>query len=406
MCWSDPDLQHTGCAHGSHQCEAVLVRKLTFRCDAGHCTFLLRDGIEAGLNFVSVGKSIQRSICALLLCGLVPSPALPTARDSAFATSSQPAQTNVQQASANLSFVRVFSSADDVRPLHPVWDRTLDIIAGPASPVPRVDALQSPSAVTTDSNHRVFVADPGAKAVHVFDFIHSKYDRLDGRGDRLHAPVSLAVDGQDNLYVVDRSSRTVLVYDSSGKFRRFLGKLRGGESYFDSPEGITIDKATGRIYVCDRLSHMIFVMNERGKLIRKLGKRGGGDRPGEFRLPSQAVVTGSDLFVLDAGNMRIQVLDTGGHFRGAINLGYADQRTGLAVDNQSNIYVSDPVLNQIQVFRHEGQPLYTFDASAIKGATFSHPSGMWVDAGRWLYVVDSQSNRVGQFQINGENALP
>ena len=135
-------------------------------------------------------------------------------------------------------------------------------------------------------------------------------------------------------------------------------------------------------------------------MIRKLGSRGGGDRPGEFRLPSQVVVFGNELFVLDAGNTRIQVFDTGGHFLRAFNLGYADRRTGLAVDNQGNIYVSDSALNQIQVFGHEGQTLYTFDPSTIKGANFSHPSAMWVDAGRSIYVVDSQSNRVGLFQIN------
>jgi DNA-binding beta-propeller fold protein YncE len=210
--------------------------------------------------------------------------------------------------------------------------------------------------------------------------------------------VSLAVDGQDNLYVVDQSSRTVLVYDSAGKFRRYLGKLRGGESYFDSPAGIAIDRAMRRIYVCDWQGHMIFVMDERGRLIRKLGIRGGGDRPGEFRFPSQVVVAGGELFVLDAGNTRVQVLDTAGHFLRAINLGFADRRTGLAVDKQGNIYVSDPFLNQIQVFRHAGQTI-SIDPSTIKGANFSHPSGMWVDAGRCLYVVDSQSNRVGRFQI-------
>src|SRR5579864_9652012 len=97
---------------------------------------------------------------------------------------------------------------------------------------------------------------------------------------------------------------------------------------------------------------MIFVMNQRGRVIRKLGSRGGGDHPGEFRLPSQVVVFGNEP------------------------------------------YVSDPVLNQIQVFGHEGQKLYIFDPSTIKGTNFSHPSGMWVDAGRYLYAVDSQSNRV------------
>jgi hypothetical protein len=40
--------------------------------------------------------------------------------------------------------------------------------------------------VATNSKHRVFVADLGAKAVHVFDFIRSKYSRLRGRGNRLH----------------------------------------------------------------------------------------------------------------------------------------------------------------------------------------------------------------------------
>jgi len=300
--------------------------------------------------------------------------------------------------------VRVFSSADDVLPEHTVLDRTLDIIAGPADPEARAEAMRSPSAVTTDSSHRVFVADPGAQTVHIFDFVRSKYDRLDRRGDRLHVPVSLAVDGQDNLYVVDQASRTVLVYDSAGKFRRYLGKLRGGESYFDNPAGIAIDKAGRRIYVCDRQGHMIFVMDERGKLIRKLGNRGGGNRAGEFRLPSEIVVAGSELFVLDAGNTRIQVFDSGGHFLRAINLGYADRRTGLAVVNRGNIYVSDSSLNQIQVLGHEGQRLLTFDPTTVRGVNFSHPSGMWVD-GRSLYVVDSKKNRIGLFEINGENAL-
>jgi DNA-binding beta-propeller fold protein YncE len=343
-----------------------------------------------------VGKSIRRKFSVLpayciLVCCIVPDPAA--------------AQSEVQQASASLIFVRAFSTADDVKePSHPVLNRTLDIIAGPKDAAPQVDGLQSPSALTTDSNGRIFVADPGAKAVHVFDFVQSKYSLLDKGSDHRGTPISLAADGQDNVYVVDQQSRTILVYDSAGKFRRSLGKLGGGESYFESPAGITIDPATGHIYVCDTHRHMIIVMDDRGRLVDKTGKRGGGDRPGEFRLPSQAVVAGAELLVLDVGNARIQIFDTALHFRRAINLAYADHRTGLAVDGQGNIYVSDPVLKQIQVFSHEGRPLYIFDPSTIKRANFSRPSAMWVHAGSCLYVVDSQSNRIGLFQISGENA--
>ncbi len=300
--------------------------------------------------------------------------------------------------------MRAFSSAAEVRrPAPAVLGRTLDIIAGPKEPETRLDVLQSPSVVTTDSNHRVFVADPVAKAVHVFDFIRSKYSRVEGTGSHPVIPVALAVDASNNLYVTDRSSRTVLIYDSAGKFTGYLGRLKGGESYFESPAGIAIDRTTGHIYVSDTLRHMIIIMDNRGQLISQIGKRGGGDEPGEFKLPGQVAVSGGELFVLDAGNSRIQILDTAGHFRRAINLTWADNRTGLAVDSQGNIYVSDPGLDQIQVYDHEGQSLYIFDPETIKDADFGHPLGMWVDAGYCLYVVDSQNHRVGLFQIRGQN---
>ncbi len=348
-----------------------------------------------------MGKIIRWIACVLLVCCIVPGPA--AAQDTIPRTPSQPAQPDMPQASTGLRFVRAFSSADNVG-AHPILNRAFDIIAGPKDPETRVDVLQSPSALTTDSNHRIFVADPDAKTVHVFDFIHSRYSRLAGSGGHPVTPISLAVDGRDNLYVADRSSRTVLIYDSAGKFSGYLGKLNGGESYFESPASITIDRTTGRIYVSDTLRHMVIIMDDRGRLIAKIGKRGGGDQPGDFKLPGQLVVGGGELYVIDVGNARIQVLDTAGHFRRAINLTWADNRTGLALDGQGNIYVSDPVLNQIQVYDHKGQSLYIFDFGTIQGANFSHPLGMWVDSCSCLYVVDSQSNRVGLFQISGQNA--
>ena len=362
------------------------------------CNLRSSAGIKVNGGLVSVGKAIRWSACVLLGCCIVPGPA--TAGDTVFATPSQPAQTDVQQASASLSFVRAFSSVDDVVKSHPVFNRALDLIAGPKEQI-REDALRSPSALTTDSDHRVFVADPGANTVHIFDFSHSKYSLVERD---MGAPVSLAVDGHDNLYVVDRSNSTVFVYDAAGKFRGSLRKRRGGESYFESPTAIAIDRTTGHIYVCDRYRHMIIIMDTRGKVIGKIGKRGGGNQPGEFRLPTQVAVGGGEVFVLDQGNTRIQIFDAAGNFRRAISLASAEARSGLTVDGQGNIYISNPALNQIQVFRHEGQPFYTLDPSTIKSANFGHPSAMWVDAGYCLYAVDSESNRVGLFQISGPNA--
>jgi len=351
---------------------------------------------------VSVGKSILRCFCIFLLYSITPRVA---GQDHAIADSVQPAQSGAQPVSANPSFVRDFSSADDVRKaLHPILDRSIDIIAGPKDDEPKVDTLHSPSAVTTDSNERVFVADRGAKVVHVFDFVHGKYGLLDRGNSRLVTPIALAVDDQDNLYVTDELSRTILVYDSAGKFRRILGKLGGDETYFESPAGIAIDNTTGHIYVCDMHRHMMIVLDGRGRLVAKAGKRGGGDLPGDFKLPTQAAIHDGELLVLDAGNTRIQIFDTALHFRRAINLAYADGRTGLAVDDKGNIYVSDPILDRIQVFDREGRRLYTFDLTTVKAANLTQAAGLWISQSSCLYVVDAQKHFVGLFQIGGHDA--
>jgi len=371
------------------------VTNRTLLRDAGQCNV---PGI--GLTSVAMANLTRRSAWALLVCCIVAGPAV--GENKTFA-SAQPAQTEVQQAAASLSFVRAFSSADDVRRFHPFLNRAIEFMAGHRDDLAPANVLQSPSAVTTDSNHHVFVADLGANAIHVFDFSHSKYALLEMGRDRLGSPVSLAVDAHNNLYVVDKAAGTVLIYDSAGTFRGHFWTPRE-ESYRDSPVGIAIDKATGLVYVCDRQRHIIVVMDDRGRVVSQIGKLGGGHQSGEFSFPSQVVVEGGELFVLDVGNTRIQIFNPAGHFRLAIPLIFADNHTGLAVDDQDNIYVSNFDLNQIEVYRHDGEQLYTFDLSTVKAEKFVHPSSLWVGAGYCLYVVDSQSKRVGLFQISGQNA--
>lgn len=303
-----------------------------------------------------------------------------------------------KDSSPSFQFVRSFSSPSDLKPAHEILNRTLDIVAGAADPTARVDTLKIPVAITTDSKHRVFVADRGAKTVHVFDFEHSHYFQLDPAGSHLTDPVALAADAQGNIYVADQISRAIVVFDAAGKFRRMLGKLHGNESYFESPTGIAVDRSTGRIYVCDRSGHTIFAMDQHGKIIRRIGKRGGGDGPAEFRLPSEIVMSGNELYVLDAGNKRIQVLDTAGHFLRSTNVGYAGHGTGFAVDAEHNIYLTDPTLNQIEFMGRGTESFRIIDLGAVKGASLIHPSGLWIDAST-LYAIDSQENRVTQFEI-------
>jgi DNA-binding beta-propeller fold protein YncE len=327
------------------------------------------------------------------------------------AESSIPASTrpfpwqDADQNTLHLKFAREFSGADDVtREPHPVLNRTLDIIAGPGDARSAIDRLVAPYALTTDRTHRVFVTDPDAGVVHIFDFEQSQYSVLGGRGSHIQLPKGVAAGRDGNIYVTDTGVPAIVVYDSKGKFQRYLGKVGEGESYFQAPAGIAIQDATGHIYVCDSRRHMILLLDKKGHILSHIGKRWGGKGAGEFRYPTQIVISGEELFVLDQGNSRLQILDLAGHFRREIKLPELGTDAGLALDDDQNIYVSDPQLSVINVFSYGGQFLYKFGRNGTKPGDFDAPSGLWVEPGKGLYVADMKNKRVQLFQIEGRQA--
>jgi tripartite motif-containing protein 71 len=146
---------------------------------------------------------------------------------------------------------------------------------------------------------------------------------------------------------------------------------------------------------------MVFALDQKGRVLARYGKRFGGDGPGEFRSPIQVVVVSGEMVVLDSGNHRVQILNVSGRFLKQFSVPDAENGSGLAMDNNGNIYVSDPQLNHVQVFNHDGQPLYTFGETGTGPGQFSGISGIWVDSGHCLYAADSNNKRVQLFDIAG-----
>jgi len=75
---------------------------------------------------------------------------------------------------------------------------------------------------------------------------------------------------------------------------------------------------------------------------------------------------------------------------------------GLALDEEKNIYVSDPQLGGINVYAYDGRFLYRFGRNGGKPGDFDTPEGLWVEAGKTLYVADTKNKRVEEFQIEGQ----
>lgn len=302
-----------------------------------------------------------------------------------------------------LAFERSFSSEREVRPKRGFWNRLVDVVAGG----PEFHSLVRPYDIAMDSRGRLIVTDPGAFGVHIFDFAQHKYkflQRKDKDKDPLRAPQCLAVDAEDNIYVTDSESGKIFVFDANGKFQHPLGSLKGGEGFFKRPTGIAVDSTAQRIYVTDTVRNKVFVLDMKGSVLQVIGTKGADAV--QFNYPTELLLRGQDLIVVDAMNFRVQVLDRSGGFQYAIGrigdqVGGMFRPKGIGIDSEGHLYVVDGWSGMVQVFNREGHLLYYFGQSGTGLGRFQLPTGLWIDHDDHIYVVDSYGRRVQVFHYFG-----
>lgn len=276
-------------------------------------------------------------------------------------------------------------------------DIVIDVVAGRREFGPE-DMISWPYKIATDSKDRVIVVDRDRyPSIHIFDFAKRKHSLIaGGPGERLQAPSGLAIDGQDQWYVTDAQLGAILVYGPNGKFLRSIG-TRKGERLFARPGGIAVDSASGHIYVADPMQNVVVMLDADGNILAKLGTRAGGSGPGEFAAPTDVVVRGQELFVLDSRNNRIQVFDLAGNFRASIRPESMGPSLGFSVDSRSRIYLDGP-LNTVQVFQRDGRLLLRFGYAGTGHGQFQEPTGIWTDRLDRIYVADTGNRRVQSFE--------
>ena len=341
--------------------------------------------------------SIQRM--ALGVAGLLLFPALSFSADKPAPPVSGPVLR--LQGGRRLEFVREFSSNEEVRGKRSFLSKVVDLVAGP----PEMHKMERPFEVATDSQKRILITDPGARAVHIFDFKRNKYQRLEGSGrEDFESPMGIAVDARDNVYVSDSELGKIFVFDARGKFRRYIGELKGEEGYFKRPTGLAIDAQAQRLYVTDTLKHAIYTLDLEGHVLSHFGMRGTAD--GEFNFPTEVAVYGGELAIMDSMNFRVQLFDSKGAFLGKFGepgdaLGTIYRGKGLAVDSEGHYYMADALLDCVQVFDRTGTLLYYFGDRGAGVEQFQTPTGIHIDSDDTVYVVDSANRRVQVFKYFG-----
>lgn len=246
----------------------------------------------------------------------------------------------------------------------------------------------------------LYVADPGARTLRIFDGPRGKdivVTRL-GEDRALASPVAVAPGPDGTVFLADSGLRKVLAFDRDGGFVREVagdGLIR--------PAALAFDPARGRLYVADSMAHRVFVYSADGAPLGDFG--GNALAPGSFNSPTHLALSRDGLlYVTDALNFRVQAFDQdrqpravfGRHGDGA---GDFAAPKGIAVDSHGRVFVADAMFDAVQVFQPDGVLLLGFGTQGSRPGQFWLPNGLYVNAADRLFVADAYNRRVQVFQV-------
>lgn len=249
---------------------------------------------------------------------------------------------------------------------------------------------------------RVYVTDTEGRRVFVFDLPRRRAFSFGLRFEgELKKPSGIAVDSHGQVYVVDSTARRLVVFDALGLYLRHID----GVQNWTRPTAVAVSRWGERVYVIDTggvesSNHCVWVHDADGKALGPIGTRGSG--PGQFNLPTDAdVAPDGSLYVLDAGNFRVQAFSADGVFLrqfGSVGsaVGQFARPRGLAVDGDGLVYVSDASFCNVQVFSAEGRMLLTIGARAERDAPgrYMLPAKVAADETGRIYIVDQFLHKI------------
>ena len=186
------------------------------------------------------------------------------------------------------------------------------------------------------------------------------------------------------------------------------GRFGIGREAFDHPVDLAADRDEN-MYIVDRGNNRIQVLDRRGRFLREWGGRGFGK--GSFDSPTTIAIdrgTGV-LFVLDTGNNRVQKFDLQGKYllefgRLGSGRGEFNKPSDLAIDRKGNLFVADLGNNRIQKFDPSGAFIEEWGryAQQRKGNDLDNPVSLAFssDGFGFLYVLTGNCS-VRKYDLDG-----
>jgi hypothetical protein len=263
--------------------------------------------------------------------------------------------------------------------------------------------------IATDGAGRVYVADPTAGDVEVYDnAAHGNRFLTTLGAGLLQNPDDVAVDNRFHIYVSDDGRNTISMFDvfSSGMtLEREWGGTGQGLGQMMNPRQLVADSA-GLVYVVERDNQRVQWFKPGGDNTQVPVSAWGVGNPPTFSDPEGIAFDSAGRFFVsndsdtDPG-IRVYTLpgnlvDYAGAGPGS-GSGQLSNPKGLLEDPFGRLLVVDSGNSRVQVFGSADQHSPWVDAFGSDGAgdgQFSHPTSVALAPGAWLYVSDTGNGRI------------
>lgn len=289
----------------------------------------------------------------------------------------------------------------------------------------RKASFSDPFGIAVDSRGAVYVADAGESnrirritsegRVEAIAGSTEGYADGDRNSAQFNTPSGICIDRRGNIILADTANNRIRKIDPKGEVTTLAGTAEAGlkdgaalEAQFDSPLGVASD-AEGNVYVADSYNDCIRKISTDGRVSTVAGGKSPGLADGQreaalFDTPSGiAIDQQGNLFVADTGNDRIRKITPQGEVttfaggEGSGDKGSFNGPTGIAVTHDGFVFVTDRDSGQVRRITPEGEvSIYAGSRAGFAdgrgaGAMFNSPAGIAVDRIGNLFVADSEN---------------